>query len=141
MEKKEKKGFVKEFKEFIARGNVLDMAVGVVMGSAFTAIVNSLVNDMIMPLVGIVIGGINFSDLAITLPAAAEGAEPVKFAYGSFIMAVVNFLIIAIVVFSVVKAVNKFHKKKEEEPAPAEEPKPSNEEVLLTEIRDLLKEK
>ena len=137
----------KEFKEFISKGNVMDMAVGLVTGSAFTAIVTSLVNDVIMPLIGLLVGGLNFSDLKVTLKEAAEGAEAVTLNYGAFIQAVVNFLIVAFVIFLVVKGMNKMRAaaeklvKKEEEEAAAEEAaaEPPADIALLTEIRDLLK--
>jgi len=132
-----------EFKAFIARGNVMDMAVGIIIGAAFTAIVTSLVNDLINPIISLFMGGIDFSNLFVILGqgeygslAAAEEAGAAVFAYGRFIMAVINFLIIAWVVFMLVKAVNNMKKKEEE--APAEEPGPS-ELDLLTEIRDSLK--
>lgn len=124
------KGFIKEFKEFISRGNVIDLAVAVVIGGAFTKIVNSLVNDIIMPIIGVIIGGINFEHLMITV-----GTAEIK--YGMFIQAIVNFLLIAFVIFSIIKAINTFNKKKED--APEEPVKPSEDIVLLTEIRDLLK--
>ncbi len=124
------KGFIKEFKEFISRGNVIDLAVAVVIGGAFTKIVNSLVNDIIMPIIGVIIGGINFEHLMVTV-----GTAEIK--YGMFIQAVVNFLLIAFVIFSIIKAINTFNKKKED--APEEPAKPSEDIVLLTEIRDLLK--
>lgn len=135
MEKK--KGFWSEFKEFISRGNVMDMAVGVVVGAAFTAIVNALVGNIIMPFVGWIIGGLDFSQYKIVLSPAMEGVEETAIAYGSFIQSVVNFLIIAFIVFLIVKAINSFHRKKEEAPAP--EPAPDPQVELLTEIRDLLK--
>lgn len=125
---------IKEFKEFISRGNVIDMAVGVIMGSAFGKIVTSLVNDIIMPLVGVIIGGIDFTNLAFTIKDS-------KVTYGMFIQNIVDFLIVAICIFIFVKLVNKLnnlHKKKEEQ---KEEIKKSNEELLLEEIRDLLKNK
>lgn len=124
------KGFIKEFKEFISRGNVIDLAVAVVIGGAFTKIVNSLVNDIIMPIIGVIIGGINFEYLMVTI-----GTAEIK--YGMFIQAVVNFLLIAFVIFSIIKAINTFNKKKED--APEEPEKPSEDIVLLTEIRDLLR--
>ena len=124
------KGFIKEFKEFISRGNVIDLAVAVVIGGAFTKIVNSLVDDIIMPIIGVIIGGINFEHLMVTI-----GTAEIK--YGMFIQAVVNFLLIAFVIFSIIKAINTFNKKKED--APEEPAKPSEDIVLLTEIRDLLK--
>ncbi|MBO4819753.1 MAG: large-conductance mechanosensitive channel protein MscL [Firmicutes bacterium] len=135
----------KEFKEFISKGNVMDMAVGLVTGSAFTAIVQSLVNDVIMPLVGLLVGGFNFSDLKVTLKETADGAVTLN--YGAFIQAVVNFLIVAFVIFLVVKAMNKMRaaaenlvKKEEEEAATEEAPaEPPADIALLTEIRDLLK--
>lgn len=128
------KGFIAEFKQFIARGNVLDLAVGVIIGGAFSAITNSLVNDIINPILGILTGGNEaLSGLSFQLPGG--GALMV----GNFINAVLNFLIMAFAVFCLVKAVNRIHKKKEAAPPPP--PKPSNEEVLLAEIRDLLKER
>ena len=122
--------FAKEFKSFISRGNVVDMAVGVVIGGAFTAIITSLVNDVIMPIIGMVTGGINFSELKATVGSA-------ELCYGNFIQAIVNFLLVALVLFCVIKALN--HMKKKEEEKPAEPPKPAEDIVLLTEIRDLLK--
>ena len=124
------KGFIKEFKEFISRGSVIDLAVAVVIGGAFTKIVNSLVDDIIMPIIGVIIGGINFEHLMITV-----GTAEIK--YGMFIQEIVNFLLIALVIFSIIKSINQFKKKEEEKP---EEPeKPSEDIVLLTEIRDLLR--
>ena len=135
MSKQEKTtGFFAEFKQFIARGNVLDLAVGVIIGGAFSAITNSLVNDIINPVLGIFAGGNSaLSNLSFTVPGGGEVMV------GSFLNAVLNFLIMAFAVFCLVKAVNSLHRKKEA--APPAPPKPSNEEVLLTEIRDLLKEK
>ena len=135
--------FIEEFKEFISRGNVLDMAIGVVVGGAFKGIIDSLVKDIIMPLVGMITGGIDFSSHAIVLSktVAEDGTEVISaLSYGMFINALINFLIIALCLFVVVKVINKFHRKKEE-PAPEApaEPEPSAEEKLLTEIRDLLK--
>lgn len=131
------KNFVREFKEFISRGNVVDMAVGVVVGTAFTAIVNSLVKDIIMPFVGWLIGGIDFSSFRIIL-SPAEGETPeTAIAYGSFFNQVINFLIIAFVVFCMIKLIGKLHRKKAEEPAAP--PAPPADILLLTEIRDLLK--
>lgn len=130
------KKFMGEFKEFISRGNVMDMAVGIIMGSAFTAIVTSLVNDMIMPIVGMLCAGVNIADLSVTV-----GSATLK--YGAFLQAIINFLIIALVVFCMVKALNMaskkalaFRKTKEEEAK--EEPKPDPQIELLTQIRDLL---
>lgn len=129
------KKFMDEFKQFIARGNVMDMAVGVIIGGAFTAITTSLINDIIMPLLGIFTGSISFAALSFTVNGAV-------IAYGNFIQAVFNFLVMAFVVFCLIKTINRFHRKKaeppKEEPAP---PEPSAEEKLLMEIRDLLKEK
>lgn len=139
------KKFFGEFKEFIARGNVIDMAVGVVVGAAFKSIIDSLVNDIIMPLVGFLCGGLDFSSYAIKLSeeVAADGSVVVNaIMYGKFINAIISFLIIAFCLFCVVKMINKLRRQKEEEPAaPAPEPEPSAEEKLLSEIRDLLKEK
>ena len=133
-----------EFKKFISRGNVLDMAVGVVVGGAFTAIVNSLVNDIIMPLVGLIVGGINFTNLKIVINPPIDGLTEAAITYGNFIQAVVNFLLVAFALFIVIKGINKMkekHEKKEEKPAePAAPPTPSEDIVLLTEIRDLLKD-
>lgn len=122
---------LKEFRDFAMRGNVLDLAVAVVVGAAFTAIVNSLVNDIIMPIIGLILGGLDFSGLAITVRQAV-------IAYGKFIQAIVNFLIIAYALFMVIRTINKLQKK--EAPAPPPPPEPSAEEKLLAEIRDLLKE-
>ena len=109
------KSFMKEFKEFIARGNVMDMAVGIIIGGAFTAIVTSLVNDIIMPLVSVITGGFDFKQLSITL-GQGEGAATLN--YGAFITAIINFLIIAFVIFTMIKALNKLSRKKKEEPEP-----------------------
>ena len=133
--------FIKEFKEFAMRGNVIDMAVGVVIGGAFGKIVTSLVGDVIMPIVGVLTGGVNFSDLKITLKDAVGDTAAVTVNYGSFIQTMVDFTIIAFCIFCVVKAINSLKKSKVEEPK-AEEPAPIPEDVaLLTEIRDLLKNK
>ena len=137
-------GFIKEFKEFAMKGNVMDMAVGVIIGGAFGKIVTSLVDDVLMPLIGMATGGINLSGLEykVMLPALEEGGEPIAGAvlkYGAFIQNVIDFLIIAFCIFCMIKAMNKLTVKKEEEPAPA--PEPSAEEKLLGEIRDLLKKK
>ena len=141
-------GFLKEFKTFALKGNVVDMAVGIIIGGAFGKIVTSLVNDIIMPPIGMILGNKNFSELAVTLKPAEADAEAVLSKYGSFIQVCVDFLIVAISVFIMIKIINKLSelRRKEEEVVKeevkeAEEPKPSNEEVLLTEIRDLLKEK
>ena len=127
-------GFFGEFKQFIARGNVMDMAVGVIIGGAFSSITTSLINDIIMPLLGIFTGSISFAAMAVEVNGAVIG-------YGNFIQAILNFLVMAFVVFCLVKTMNSFHRKKEEAPAqPAPEPEPSAEEKLLAEIRDLLKD-
>lgn len=139
---KKSSGFVAEFKTFIARGNVMDMAVGVIIGGAFGKISTSLVNDIIMPVISMLTGGISFDDWKIILKAATAEAEAVSINYGTFLATILDFLIIAFAVFCLVKAVNAFHRKKEEAPAaPPAPPEPSAEEKLLTEIRDLLKNK
>ncbi|MBF1203919.1 MAG: large-conductance mechanosensitive channel protein MscL [Fusobacterium periodonticum] len=127
---------VDEFKAFVMRGNVVDMAVGVIIGGAFGKIVTSLVNDIFMPIIGMVLGNVNFTSLEIKLGEPVEGAEQAAIRYGMFIQEIVNFLIIALCIFMVIKLINKAKKKKDEEPAPA--PEPTKEEVLLTEIRDAL---
>ena len=124
--------FMKEFKEFIAKGNVMTMAVGIIIGGAFSAIISSLVDDVIGPVIGMIIGGIDFSKLAITVGSA-------QLMIGNFIQAVINFLITAFVLFMIIKAFNKFQRKQEEEPAP--EPETPADVALLTEIRDLLQKK
>ena len=139
-------GFMKEFKDFAVKGNAVDMAVGVIIGGAFGKIVSSIVDDIIMPPIGWLIGGVQFSDLKITLPQLSvpglEQTQAVTINYGNFLQTVFNFLIIAFCVFLMVKGINKLSKKKAEEPAaPAPEPEPSKEEQLLSEIRDLLKNK
>ena len=136
--------FLNEFKEFAMRGNVLDMAVGVIIGGAFGKIVSSIVNDIIMPPIGWLIGGVNFSDLKFELPAVNLAGEEFKTAtinYGSFLQTCFDFLIVAFCIFMLIKAVNKLAKKKEEpkEPEAPKAPEPSAEEKLLMEIRDLLK--
>lgn len=133
--------FAAEFKQFIARGNVIDLAVGVVVGTAFTAIVNSLVKDIIMPFIGWIIGGMDFSQFVLTLPSKAEGVEPARIMYGNFVNQVINFLILSFVVFCFIKLLGTMKRKEEEavEEKAEEEPAPSEEVVLLTEIRDLLK--
>ena len=134
---------IKEFKEFIMRGNVLELAVAVIIAGAFGTIVTSFTNDIILPPVGLMLGGVDFSQLAIELQAAVMHdagevtQEAVAIKYGSFIQTILNFIIIAFAIFMVVKAYNASQKAEEE--APAEPPAPSNEEVLLGEIRDLLR--
>ncbi len=154
MAKKEKSKFFEEFKKFIARGNVIDMAVGVVVGSAFTAIVNQLVQGIINPCIGKLFGDINLADYKVVLTAATEETPEVAILYGSFIQAVINFLLVAFSVFVMVRAINKVKdamtkKQREEEEAaakaaeaakePAAPPEPSEEILLLREIRDSLK--
>ncbi|MDH3272563.1 MAG: large-conductance mechanosensitive channel protein MscL [Gemmatimonadota bacterium] len=141
---------LEEFKKFALKGNMLDMAVGIIIGAAFGTIIQSLVNDVVMPPIGMMLGGVDFSDLFLTLQAgatpgpyatlaAAQEAGAVTVNYGVFINAIVSFLIVAFAVFMVVRSFNKMKRKEEE--APAAPPAPSNEEVLLGEIRDLLKSK
>lgn len=127
------KKFIEEFKQFIARGSVMDMAVGVIIGGAFSAISTSLINDIIMPILGIFTSSISFAELSVTINGAV-------IAYGNFIQAVLNFIIMAFIVFCMIKTMNKLHRKKEEPKAPPAPPEPSGEEKLLMEIRDLLKE-
>jgi len=122
---------IKEFREFIMRGNVMDLAVAVIIGAAFTAIVNSLVDDIIMPIIGVILGGVDFTSLVITVGNAT-------ITYGNFIQAIINFLLIALVLFLIIRAINRANRKKVEAPAP---PAPTAEEKLLTEIRDLLRER
>lgn len=140
-----KSNFLQEFKAFAMKGNVVDMAVGVIIGGAFGKIVSSLVNDVIMPPIGYLINGVNFTDLKYTLPAnplAPEGTDPATIAYGNFLQNTLDFIIVAFCIFLILKVIMRFTRKKEEEattpPAP---PAPSKEELLLTEIRDLLKER
>lgn len=124
------KKMAKEFKEFISRGNVMDMAIGIVIGGAFTTIINSLVNDILMPVIGLLFGGVDFTSLAL---------GPVMI--GNFIQSIVNFLLIALAMFSVIKAMNAFRKKKEAEPAPAAPAEPPEDIKLLREICEELKKK
>lgn len=126
-------GFFAEFKTFIARGNVMDMAVGVIIGGAFSNITTSLINDIVMPILGVFTSSVSFAELTLHI-------GPAVITYGNFIQAILNFLIMALVVFCIVKTLNRFHKQKEEA-APPPPPGPSAEEKLLTEIRDLLKQK
>lgn len=127
-----------EFRDFAMRGNVVDMAVGIVIGGAFGKIVGSFVNDVLMPPIGMLIGGVDFTSLAVTLKEASGEVAAVTLNYGSFVQTVVDFVIIAFAIFMVIKAMNRMKKKEEAAPPPAP-PKPSAEETLLTEIRDLLK--
>ncbi|HHQ4892738.1 TPA: large-conductance mechanosensitive channel protein MscL [Aeromonas veronii] len=128
---------IQEFKAFAARGNVIDMAVGIIIGAAFGKIVSSFVGDVIMPPIGLILGGVDFSDLAVTLKAAEGSAPAVVIAYGKFIQTIIDFLIISFAIFMGLKAINTLKKKQEEEAAaPAA---PTKDQELLTEIRDLLK--
>lgn len=135
--------FIKEFREFAVKGNVLDLAVGIVIGAAFGKIVTSFVNDILMPPLGLILGGVNFTDLKIILKgssmdASGKLAAPVSLNYGSFIQTIIDFIIIAFGVFLMVKAINRFRRKEAQE---LETPVISKEESLLTEIRDILKER
>ena len=131
---------LKEFKEFAMKGNVVDLAVAVVIGGAFGKIVTSFVNDVIMPPIGLLLGGADFSNLKVVMKAATEEAEAVTLNYGSFINTLVDFIIVAFAIFMVIKGLNSLKKKKEEAPPPPP-PGPTKEETLLTEIRDLLAKK
>lgn len=140
--------FLDEFKTFAMRGNVVDLSVGVVMGGAFGKITTSVVNDIIMPAVAMLTGGVSFTDWKLVLKEAVMAADgvtvevaEVAINYGNLISTIMDFVIIAFAVFCMVKFINGLHKKKEEEPAPPADPEPTAEEKLLTEIRDLLKEK
>ena len=146
------KKFFEEFKTFAMRGNVIDMAVGVVIGGAFGKITTSIVNDIIMPVIGVITGGLNFADWKIVLKEAVANAEGVidpateiAITYGNTIAIILDFIIIAFAIFCMVKAINKMHDKLSKpepaaEPEPEKEPEPTKEELLLAEIRDLLKE-
>ena len=138
-------GFIKEFKEFAMRGNVMDMAVGVIIGGAFGKIVSSLVNDVIMPPIGWLIGGINFTDLSVKLPVnpLTPEQDPVTINYGAFLQTMLDFIIVAFCIFLLIKGINRLSnlKKKEEEAAAPAAPAGPTQEELLTEIRDLLKNK
>jgi large conductance mechanosensitive channel len=127
---------LKEFKDFAVKGNVVDMAVGIIIGAAFAKIVSSLVGDVVMPPIGALLGGVDFSNLTIVVKEAVDKKPAVLISYGKFLLAVIDFLIIAVVIFFAVKGINSFKKKEAAVPAP-----PSNQEMLLAEIRDLLKEK
>jgi large conductance mechanosensitive channel len=129
--------FLDEFKKFAMKGNMVDMAVGIIIGAAFGKIVSSLVNDIIMPPIGVLLGGVNFTDLKVIIKAATEANPAVTWNYGSFIQVTIDFLIVAFAVFMLVKAINAA--KKKEEAAPAAPPAPTKDQTLLTEIRDLLK--
>lgn len=131
--------FLSEFKEFAMKGNVVDLAVGVIIGGAFGKIVSSFVGDVVMPLLGLLVGGVNFTDLAITLKAAEGDIPAVVLKYGAFLQTVFDFVIVALAIFIAIKAMNKLKRKQDD--APAAPPAPSAQEVLLTEIRDILKTK
>lgn len=131
-------GMMQEFKDFAVKGNVVDMAVGIIIGGAFGKIVSSFVADVIMPPIGVLLGGVDFASLAITLKEAAGDVPAVVLSYGNFIQTMVDFTIIAFAIFMAIKFMNSL--KKQEEEAPAAPPEPSKEELLLTEIRDLLKD-
>ncbi len=130
-------GMAKEFKEFAMKGNVVDMAVGIIIGGAFGKIISSLVADIIMPPIGVMMGGVDFTSLKVILQAARGDVEAVTINYGQFLQTTLDFVIVAFAIFMMIKGMNNMKKKEEE--APAEPPKPSKEEALLTEIRDLLK--
>ena len=132
-------GMMKEFKEFAMKGNVVDMAVGIVIGAAFGKIVSSFVKDVLMPPIGVLMGGVNFSDLSITLKEAVGKTPAVVVKYGVFIQTVIDFAIVAFAIFILIKGINAMKRKEEE--TPAAPPEPPKEEILLTEIRDILKEK
>lgn len=143
------KGFIKEFREFAVKGNVVDLAVGVIIGTAFGKIVSSLVADVVMPPIGVLLGGMDFSDLAVVIQAATAETPEVLLNYGKFLQTVIDFLIIALTVFFAIKLINSLKRRAEEEFSKQQEaeaaveeapPAPSAEQVLLTEIRDLLKQ-
>jgi len=136
-----KSAVLEEFKKFVMRGNVVDLAVGVIIGGAFGKIVTSLVNDIIMPMLGIFVGKINFSDLKYTIKPATEETAEVAFKYGSFVQSVIDFLIISLAIFIFVKLLSAFKRRQEAPAAPPEPPEPPRSEVLLEEIRDLLRDK
>jgi large conductance mechanosensitive channel len=130
--------FVKEFREFAVKGNVVDMAVGIIIGAAFGKIVSSFVSDIVTPPLGYLIGGVDFTDLKATLPAIQDGRDPVTINYGAFLQTAFDFLIVAFAIFLVIKMINRLKRKEEVAPS-APPPPPSRQEVLLEEIRDLLK--
>lgn len=137
-----KKKFIQEFKEFAVKGNAIDLAVGVIIGGAFGKIVSSIVNDIIMPPIGWIIGGVSFKDLKYTLPSnpLEPNQAPATIEYGSFLQNCFDFLIIAFCIFMLVKAISRLNKKEEKQSVPSTPLAPSKEELLLTEIRDLLKD-
>lgn len=131
--------FIKEFREFAVKGNVVDMAVGIIIGAAFGKIVTSFVNDIITPPLGYLIGGVDFTDLAVTLPAIQEGKEAVTINYGAFLQTTFDFVIVALAIFIAIKMINRLKRKEAEEPATPSAP--PRQELLLEEIRDLLKQR
>lgn len=144
---KKANGMFNEFKKFIMRGNVIDLAVGVIIGAAFGKIVSSLVNDLLMPIIGLALGKMNFSDLKVIITPATETVPEAAIKYGSFIQSVLDFVIIALCIFFIIKSIagvqkrmEKLKKAEEEKAAPPAPPEPTKQELLLTEIRDLLKE-
>lgn len=133
---------IDEFKAFAIKGNMVDMAVGIIIGAAFGKIVSSLVNDILMPPIGLLLGGVNFTELSLVLKKATADAPAVTWNYGNFIQVIIDFLIVAWAVFMFIKALNRMKRKSETAPAaPAEPPAPEKDEVLLTEIRDILKKR
>ena len=130
---------LKEFKDFAMKGNVVDLAVGVIIGGAFGKIVTSLVNDVIMPILGLILGRVNFTDLKYDIKALGGSAATITIKYGQFIQSIIDFLIIALSIFLFIKAINSFKKNQQEKTTVPD--KPSKEEILLTEIRDILKER
>ncbi|NCB01758.1 MAG: large-conductance mechanosensitive channel protein MscL [Spirochaetia bacterium] len=136
-----KSSFIEEFKKFISRGNVIDLAIGIIIGTAFTAIVKSLVSDIIMPIIGLVLGGVNFTKLSIVLRKATLTQPALTLTYGAFFQAVIDFLLVALVVFILIRSINKIREKREKPaaPTPKAEVVPPADILLLTEIRDLLK--
>jgi large conductance mechanosensitive channel len=132
--------FAKEFKEFAMKGNVVDMAVGIVIGAAFGKIVTSLVSDVLMPPLGYVIGGVDFTGLKFTMPVVIEGQAAATIRYGAFVQTVFDFIIVAFAIFIAVKAINRMRRKEAPSEAPAVPPPPPREQILLEEIRDLLKQ-
>lgn len=130
---------LQEFKQFAMRGNVMDMAIGIIIGAAFGKIVSSVVADVIMPPIGLLLGGVDFSDLSITLKEGVDGAAPVLLKYGAFINTIIDFIIIAFAIFMLVKGINSLKRKEEEKPAAP--PEPTKSEILLAEIRDELRKR
>lgn len=135
---KERKSFIVEFREFISRGSVIDLAVGVIIGGAFTAIVTSLVNDIIMPVIGLLFGGVDFTSLRYVITPAVGDTPEAAIYYGNFIQSIVNFLLIALVIFTVVRVINRLHRKKDVSGTAPVSAEPSQEVLLLREIRDLM---